>query len=218
MLPGAQDSDGNYTATGTSVGLGSRVSSIQTELRQGAFKQTNRNLDVAIEGAGYFQVTDPSTGEIQYTRAGNFNVNADGALVLGSAATGRLVEPQISIPTDTTDIVISAQGNVSVRQPGSQQLSNVGQIDLATFINPEGLLRLGENLYAETDASGAPTTTPPGEQGVGVLRQGSLEASNVEPVSELIDLITTQRAFELNSQAVQVGDEMMQLVANLRRM
>ena len=160
-----QDSDGNYTATGTSVGLGSRVSSIQTELRQGAFKQTNRNLDVAIEGAGYFQVTDPSTGEIQYTRAGNFNVNADGALVLGSAATGRLVEPQISIPTDTTDIVISAQGNVSVRQPGSQQLSNVGQIDLATFINPEGLLRLGENLYAETDASGAPTTTPPGGTG-----------------------------------------------------
>ncbi len=218
MLPGAEDSAGNFTATGTSVGLGSRVSSIQTELRQGAFKQTDRNLDVAIEGLGFFPVTDPSTGEIQYSRAGNFNVNADGALVLGSAGTGRLVEPQITIPTDATDIVISPQGNVSVRQPGSQNLTNVGQLELASFVNAEGLLRLGENLFAETDASGAATQGPPGENGVGVLRQGSLEASNVEPVAELIDLITTQRAFELNSQAVQVGDEMMQLVANLRRM
>jgi flagellar basal-body rod protein FlgG len=218
MLPGAQDSAGNYTATGTSVGLGSRVSSIQAELRQGAFKQTNRNLDVAIEGHGFFQVTDPSTSEIQYTRAGNFSINADGAIVLGSASTGRIVEPQITVPEDTLDIVISAQGNVSVRQPGTQQLSNVGQLELANFVNPEGLLRLGENLFAETDASGPATIGPPGESGMGVLRQGSLEASNVEPVSELIDLITTQRAFELNSQAVQVGDEMMQLVANLRRM
>lgn len=218
MLPGAQDSSGNYTATGISVGLGSRVSSIQSELTQGAFEQTNRSLDVAIEGLGYLQVTDPASGEIQYTRAGNLNVNADGALVLGSASTGRIIEPQINIPTDTTDIVISAQGDVSVRQPGTQQLSNVGQIELATFVNPEGLLRLGENLFAETDASGPPTSGTPGQQGIGVLRQGSLEASNVEPVTELIDLITTQRAFELNSQCVQVGDEMMQLVANLRRM
>ncbi|MHB8898370.1 MAG: flagellar basal-body rod protein FlgG [Thermoguttaceae bacterium] len=218
MLPGAQDSDGNYTATGIAVGLGSRVSSVQAELKQGAFKQTNRNLDVAIEGQGFFTVNDPSTGEIVYSRAGNFSVNADGALVLGSASTGRIVQPEINIPEDTLDIVISAQGEVSVRQPGSQQLTNVGQMELATFVNPEGLLRLGENLFAETDASGPASVGPPGENGLGVLRQGSLEASNVEPVAELIDLITTQRAFEMNSQAVQVGDEMMQLVANLRRM
>jgi flagellar basal-body rod protein FlgG len=217
VLPGAQDSAGNYTATGTSVGLGSRVSSIQAELRQGAFKQTDRDLDVAIEGQGFFTVTDPSTGQPQYTRAGNFSINADGALVLGSASTGRIVEPQITVPQDMTDISISPDGNVSVRQPGTQQLTSVGQLELASFVNPEGLLRLGENLFAETDASGAATTGPPGESGMGVLRQGRLEASNVEPVNELIDLITTQRAFELNSQAVQVGDEMMQLVSNLRR-
>ncbi len=218
MLPGARDSAGNYTATGISVGLGSRVSSVQAELRQGAFKQTNRNLDVAIEGQGFFTVLDPASGETQYSRAGNFSVNANGEIVLGSASTGRILQPPITIPEDTLDIVISAQGNVSVRQPGTQQLTDVGSIELATFVNPEGLLRLGENLFAETDASGPATTGPPGESGMGVLRQGSLEASNVEPVAELIDLITTQRAFEMNSQAVQVGDEMMQLVSNLRRM
>jgi flagellar basal-body rod protein FlgG len=217
VLPGAEDSTGNYTATGTSIGLGSKVSSIQAELRQGAFKATNRSLDVAIEGQGFFTVLDPATSEMQYTRAGNFTVNANGELVLGSASTGRLLQPPISLPEDTLDIVISAQGQVSVRQPGNQQLTQVGEIELATFVNPEGLLRLGENLLAETDASGPATNGPPGESGMGVLRQGSLEASNVEPVAELIDLITTQRAFELNSQAVQVGDEIMQVVANLRR-
>jgi flagellar basal-body rod protein FlgG len=107
---------------------------------------------------------------------------------------------------------------VSVRQPGTPNLTQLGNLELVTFINPEGLLKLGDNLYAETDASGSPTAGPPGQEGRGLLRQGALEASNVEPVRELIDLITTQRAFELNSQAVQVGDEIMQLVANLRRL
>jgi flagellar basal-body rod protein FlgG len=216
-MPGAQDSAGQYTATGIAVGLGSRVSSTQTEFRQGAFQQTERELDVAIEGPGFFQVTDPS-GEILYTRAGNFSVNAEGTLVLGSANMGRLLEPSIQIPPDATNVSISAQGEVAVRQPGSPNLSSVGNIELVSFINPEGLLKLGENLYAETDSSGPPTTGTPGQEGLGVLRQNVLEASNVEPVRELIDLITTQRAFELNSQAVQVGDEMMQLVANLRRL
>jgi flagellar basal body rod protein FlgG len=113
-VPGAQDSSGQYTATGTAIGLGSRVSSVQTELRQGAFQQTERELDVAIEGRGFFQVLDP-TGEVLYTRAGNFSVNADGQLVLGSAATGRLLEPSIVIPEDATAISISPEGVVSVR-------------------------------------------------------------------------------------------------------
>jgi flagellar basal-body rod protein FlgG len=216
-MPGAEDSAGQYTPTGISIGLGSKVSSVQTEFRQGAFQQTNRNLDVAIEGRGFLKVTDPS-GDTLYTRAGNLSVNADGSLVIGSAQTGRLLDPSIDIPPDTTDISISPQGVVAVRQPGNTQLSQVGNIELVTFINPEGLLKLGENLYAETDASGTPTTGVPGENGMGVLRQGVLEASNVEPVRELIDLITTQRAFELNSQTVQAGDEIMQLVANLRRL
>jgi flagellar basal-body rod protein FlgG len=127
------------------------------------------------------------------------------------------LEPAIQIPSDATDISIGADGRVSVQQPNNEQLTEVGQIELVTFINPEGLLRLGENLYSQTDASGTPTQGTPGQEGIGVLRQSSLEASNVEPVQELIDLITTQRSFELNSQAIQAGDQIMQLVANLRR-
>jgi flagellar basal-body rod protein FlgG len=216
-FPGAEDSAGQYTATGISIGLGSKISSIQTEFRQGAFQQTGRELDVAIEGPGFFKVLDPSGDEV-YTRSGTFSVNAEGSLVIGSASTGRLLDPTIQIPPDATAISISPQGVVAVRQPGNPALSTVGNIELSTFINPEGLLKLGENLYAETDASGPPTSGPPGEEGVGQLRQAFLEASNVEPVRELIDLITTQRGFELNSQAVQAGDEIMQLVANLRRL
>jgi len=216
-IPGAQDSAGEFTATGISIGLGSKVSSVQTEFRQGAFQQTGRELDVAIEGPGFLQVIDPS-GDTAYTRAGNLSVNANGSLVVGSASTGRLLEPSISIPVDTLAISISPQGVVSVRQPGNPQLTSVGDFELVSFVNPEGLLKLGENLYAETDASGTATTGTPGENGMGVIRQSMLEASNVEPVRELIDLITTQRAFELNSQAVQVGDEILKLVANLKRL
>lgn len=216
VFPGAQDTSGEMTATGISIGLGSRLSGIQTDFRQGAFQQTSNQLDVAIEGAGFFQVLDPS-GQIYYTRAGNFSINANGNLVIGSAHTGRLLEPPIVIPDDATAISITPEGQVYVQQPNNPQLTLVGDIQLVNFINPEGLLKLGENLYAETDASGPPQAGPPGRDGLGLLRQNALEASNVEPVRELIDLITTQRAFEMNSQAVQVGDQMMQLVSNLRR-
>jgi flagellar basal-body rod protein FlgG len=215
-LPGAQDSAGNLTATGTSIGLGVAVSSIQTDHEQGAFQVTGNPLDVAIEGDGFFQVQD-TTGELLYTRAGNFSINANGTLVTGSASTGRIVQPPITIPPDATEIVIGSEGQVSVRQPGVSALSQVGVIQTGRFINPEGLLKLGENLYAETDASGTVTLGTPGQQGLGRLRQTALEASNVNPVEELIDLITTQRSFELNSQCVQAGDQMLQLVANLRR-
>lgn len=216
VFPGAQDTSGEMTPTGISIGLGSRLSGVQTDFRQGAFQQTSNQLDVAIEGAGFFQVLDPS-GQIYYTRAGNFSINANGNLVLGSAHTGRLLEPPIVIPNDATAISITPEGQVYVQQPNNPQLTLVGDIQLVSFINPEGLLKLGENLYAETDASGPPQAGTPGRDGLGLLRQNALEASNVEPVRELIDLITTQRAFEMNSQAVQVGDQMMQLVSNLRR-
>ncbi len=216
VLPGALDSAGQPTPIGISVGLGSRVTGTQTDQSQGAFKDTGRKLDLAIEGNGFFQVTDPS-GEIFYTRAGNFSINANGQLVLGSASTGRLLEPAITIPSDATDIVINPDGAIFVKQPATPTLSQVGQITLAQFINPEGLLRLGENLLGQTDASNSPTVGNPKQNGLGGLRQSFLEASNVEPVQELIDLITTQRAFELNSQTVQAGDQILQLVANLRR-
>jgi len=215
-LPGAEAASGQYTATGIAVGLGSRIESTQTDLTQGTLQQTNRPLDVAIEGNGFFQVTDPS-GQIYYTRAGNFSVNSNGAFVVGSATMGRLLDPNITIPVDTTAVVISDTGKVSVQQPNNTQLNQVGQIQLATFINPEGLLKLGGNLCAQTESSGAPQQNTPGSNGVGTLVQSSLEASNVEPVTQLIDLITTQRSFELNSQAVNASDQIMQLIANLRR-
>lgn len=215
-LPGAQDAGGQLTPVGIHVGLGSRVQSVQAEFTQGAFQTTNQELDVAIEGDGFFQVIDPS-GEFLYTRAGNFTKNNNGDLVLASANTGRFLSPQLTLPPDTVNVVIGSDGTVSVRQAGTPQLAPLGQIQLAKFVNPQGLLKVGENLYSETDASGAALLTIPGVDGVGMVRQGALEASNVEPVRELIDLITTQRAFELNSQAVQAGDQILQLISNLRR-
>jgi len=196
VLPGAEDGDGNRTPTGISIGLGSRVSSVQTNFNQGAFQQTGNPLDVAIEGEGFFQVTDPASGELVYSRAGNLSINANGQLVMGSAATGRVMEPAIDIPEGATGIVISAEGIVSVQEAGATSLTQVGQMQLATFINPEGLLKLGENLYAETEASGPVSLGNPGDPGLGLglLRQNSLEASNVEPVQDLIDLITTKHA------------------------
>jgi flagellar basal-body rod protein FlgG len=203
-MPGAEDTTGQYTPTGIHIGLGTRVQSVQSDFRQGAFENTGNQLDMVIEGSGFFQVLDP-TGDTYYTRAGNFSKNANGNVVMSSASIGRLLQPPITIPEDATDIVISAEGIVSVKQPGNQQLSQVGQIELAYFVNPQGLMKLGENLYSETDASGAPILANPGQDGVGRIRQNFLERSNVEPVNEL------------NSQAVKTGDEVLQTVTNLRR-
>ena len=216
-LPGALDDGGNPTATGTSIGLGTRVSSVQNDFAQGAFQQSGNKYDIAIEGNGFFQVEQPGASETLYTRAGNFGLNANNQLVLGSAQTGRLVQPAITIPEGATGVTINADGRVLVTLPDQTAQQEVGQLELAYFVNPDGLLKLGENLYKETDASGTAQLNTPGTAGLGVLRQGFLEASNVEPVQELIDLITTQRSFELNSQAVQAGDQVLQLIANLRR-
>ncbi|REJ66879.1 MAG: flagellar basal-body rod protein FlgG [Planctomycetota bacterium] len=215
-LPGVDDqSGGGPTPTGIAVGLGSRVSSTQTDFQQGAFQTTGNQLDVAIEGDGFFQVSYDNN--LYYTRAGNFSINANGQLVMGSANSGRLLEPQINIPPEATDISIGDTGVVQVRLPGTTTLQQVGQLQIARFLNPEGLLKRGDNLFEETDASGQLVLGNPGQDGAGLLRQSALEASNVEPVQELIDLITTQRAFELNSQTVQAGDQILQLIANLRR-
>ncbi len=217
-LPGAEDADGNRTPTGIHLGLGSRPESTQADFRQGTLDTTNKDLDLAIEGPGFFQVKDPVSQQILYTRAGNFSLNANGDIVMASAGIGRLLEPPIQVPPQAVKVQISPQGIVSYLEPGSPDLQQIGQIELATFINPEGMLKLGENLYAQTDASGQPLRGTPGSQdGLGQVRQGALEQSNVEPVRELIDLITTQRAFEMNSQAVQAADQMLQVVANLRR-
>jgi flagellar basal-body rod protein FlgG len=215
-LPGALDADGNITSTGIEVGLGTRVSSTQTNFEQGAFQTTNNPLDFALEGRGFFRVTDPNGG-VLYTRSGNFGINANNQIVLGSAQNGWVLEPPITIPPEATDIVVTTDGQVQYSTATDPSLQNAGQIQLATFVNPDGLLKLGDNLYRQTDASGQPTDLNPGDQGAGQVRQGALEASNVEPVQELIDLITTQRSFELNSQAIQAGDQILQLISNLRR-
>lgn len=215
-LPGALDADGNLTSTGIEVGLGTRVSSTQTNHGQGAMQATENPLDMAIEGRGFFKVTDPNGGFL-YTRAGNFGINANGQLVLGSAQKGWVLDPAVNIPQDAVDVVVTSDGQVQYRTSDSPTLQNAGQMTLATFINPDGLLKLGDNLFKETDASGPLIEDNPGAPGMGIIAQGMLEASNVEPVQELIDLITTQRAFELNSQVVQAGDQVMQVAANLRR-
>lgn len=219
-LPGARDAGGNPTPNGISVGLGTRVASTQVDHRTGSLLQTGQELDIAITGQGFLQVQEPG-GEIVYTRAGNFTRNANGDIVLQSADSGRLLVPNINIPQGAIDVSISAQGNVSYREPGPTPgtfiITQAGTIQLAQFVNPGGLLQIGDNLFAQTEASGDPILDIPGSQGLGTLNQGFLEASNVEPVRELVNLIKTQRNFELNSQTVQAADQMLQLIANLRR-
>lgn len=214
VMPGTTDQSGGMTATGNAIGLGVALSSTQTDFRQGSFEDTGNPLDVAIVGKGFFQVQDVD-GSTVYTRAGNFSLNSEGALVMGSASVGRLLMPNITVPPTANEISIGADGNVTYQEDGETQ--NAGQLQVAMFSNPEGLLKLGENLYAETDASGDVQVAIPGQDGSGTLKSNMLETSNVNPVKELIDLITTQRSFELNSQAVQAGDQVLQLVSNLRR-
>jgi flagellar basal-body rod protein FlgG len=217
ILPGSQDAASNYTPTGTQIGLGVRMQSTQTSFIQGAFQETGQPLDVAIEGRGFLRVLDPVTSTPLFTRAGNLSINANGNLVVGSAQTGRLVDPPVQIPQDATGITISADGRVFYQQPGNTQLQQANQIQMALFQNPEGLMKLGENLYVDTVASGQAIQSTPGTQGLGVLRQGFLELSNVEPVRELIDLITTQRSFEMNSQVIDAGNTILQTITNLAR-
>lgn len=215
-FPGAQDAQGQTTGTGISVGLGTRLSSTQVDFRPGGLEETGKDLDLAIVGDGFFQIDD-GTGRLFYTRAGNFTLNANGEMVMASASRGRLLEPAIVFPPDTTSIEITTDGQVLIEQADAGTLTPLTNIQLVRFVNPEGLLPVGENLYAETIASGTPLIGDPGADGLGVLRQRFLETSNVEPVEELVDLIATQRHFELNSQVLQAADQMLQVIANLRR-
>lgn len=194
--PGAQDAVNNYAPTSIAVGRGCRVQSVEIDFAQGPLKETGRSLDVAIEGEGFFYVEDPSINSFVYTRAGNFAVNSNGLFVVGSASTGRVVQPRISIPIDVTAIVISTEGNVSIQQFGQTQFSQVGQLQLAKFPNPQGLIPLGENLYQETLASGKPIFGQPGLNGLGKLRQTALERSNVDFDEELLAWQATDRAMK----------------------
>jgi len=214
-LPNAQDEPVPH---GIQVGLGVRVAGTQLNFEQGPIDPTDRPTDLMLEGNGFFQVRVNTSGgeQIAYTRAGNFVVNSQGNLVLGNSD-GPLLEPPIQIPPDAEEVNVGSDGRVQVRQPGDVNLSEVGQIQLARFINPQGLKQIGGTLYLDTDASGPPVQGPPQQDGFGSIRQNSLELSNVDPVRELISLITTQRAFELNSQSVRAAEESLQVVTNLRQ-
>lgn len=216
--PGLLNSDREPIPHGIQVGLGAAVSGTQIDFKVGSVDPTGGQFDLMIEGAGFFQVRtiEDGTEIIAYTRAGNFSVNANGNLVLSNSE-GAVLEPSISIPPDVQAVSISANGEVSVRQSGDTTFSSIGQIQLARFVNREGLKQIGQNLYGETDASGPPFPGTPNEDGLGAIRQGFLEQSNVDPVRELIDLIQTQRGFELNSQVIRAADEALRTVSNLRR-
>ncbi len=205
--PGSQSStQGTIVPTGVQVGAGVRAGSVYAIASQGSLTQTGNPLDIAIQGPGYFQVLMPD-GQTAFTRAGNFSVNAQGQLV---TADGFQVIPQIQIPQGATNVTISGAGQVQVTVAGNTAPQQVGQLQLANFFNEAGLQPQGNNLFTQTDASGAPTTGNPGVQGLGTVLQGYTEASNVDPVSEITALIVAQRAYEMNSKVISTADQMLQ--------
>jgi flagellar basal-body rod protein FlgG len=207
---GGATSQDTELPTGLNIGTGVRVVATEKLFTQGGMLQTGNALDVAINGRGFFQVLMPD-GNLAYTRDGTFQKNAEGELV---TANGYSIQPSIQIPPDAQSITIGADGTVSVQLPGQAQPSNVGNLDTVDFVNPTGLQPIGENLYRETASSGTANPGTPGQDGFGSLLQGALEGSNVNVVAELVNMIETQRAYEMNSKAISTNDQMMQYLNN----
>ncbi len=210
---GTNTSDTTVSPTGIEVGLGVRPISVAKMFSQGSLKETDNNLDVAIAGKGFFQIQLPD-GNVGYSRSGSFKIDSTGALVNSD---GYKLIPEITIPEGTTQISIGTDGTVSALQGNQGDIAVLGQIELVNFINPAGLHSLGDNLYASTNASGDPITGVAGQNGMGQLRQGFIELSNVKLVEEMTDLITGQRAYEANSKSIQTADAMLQTVNQLKR-
>jgi flagellar basal-body rod protein FlgG len=211
--PGSTTStSGTIVPYGIQIGLGVKPAAIYRNTEQGNLNFTENPYDVAIQGEGYFRVQLP-TGAEAYTRAGALGRSAEGQLVTPD---GYIVLPGITIPQESTDVAISAQGQVSVRLPGQTTPQDIGQLDLASFVNNGGLEAVGDNLFLETPASGAAVIGTPGSQGFGSLQQGFLETANVNPVAEITSLITAQRAYEMNSKVITTSDEMMSMTSRLR--
>ncbi|MFT3727325.1 MAG: flagellar basal-body rod protein FlgG [Terricaulis sp.] len=205
--PGAtSSSSGNVMPLGIQIGVGVRADAVARQTEQGGMNRTDNPYDLGIDGRGYFQVTLPS-GQIGYTRAGNFAVNADGQLVTSD---GYAVEPAITVPPEATAVSISRDGIVEATLTGQTQPQQLGQLEIANFINPAGLEAMGDNMYLETPASGTATTATPGQPGFGTLMQGYLELSNVNAVEEISSLIVAQRAYEMNARVITAADEMLQ--------
>jgi flagellar basal-body rod protein FlgG len=199
--------------TGIQIGLGTRLAAVTKIFTTGNFTQTGNELDVTIEGDGFFQITLPD-GTLGYSRAGSFNRNSTGQIV---TADGNPLSPSITIPNNATKINIGSDGTVSVQQAGQNATTTIGNIQLAAFPNPSGLASQGKNIYLPTDASGAATTGTAGQNGLGTIAQGILEMSNVDVATEMVNMIVSQRAYEINSKAVTASDEMLQTANNLKR-
>jgi len=211
-VPGAPTSDnGTQSPTGISVGLGVTPAGVTKVFSEGDLNQTSNELDIAIEGDGFFQIELPN-GNNAYSRAGNFNLDGNGQMV---TTDGYPIIPAITVPDNARKITISNTGIVSAILGADTTSTELGTITLATFVNDAGLLSIGKNLYRDTEASGTPTVGTPGTDGYGTLLQGYLETSNVNMVNEVASMITAQRAFEINSKAVSTSDEMMRTVVNM---
>ncbi len=210
---GSKASSDTEVPTGIQVGLGTRTASVEKVYTTGDFEKTGNDLDLAIEGEGFFQVTMPN-GEIAYTRDGSFSADSEGRLV---TADGNPVEPEIVIPENATKVAVGKDGTVTAYLDGESEGQEVGVLELARFGNPSGLRNLGGNMAQQTDASGDPILGTPGQMGLGTVAQGFLESSNVSIMKEMIDLIAGQRAYEMNSKAVQAADEILQQTTQLVR-
>jgi len=210
---GANSSDaGTVVPTGVQVGLGVKTGSVYRITEQGNLTQTSNPYDVAINGKGFFRIQLPNGGDA-YTRAGNFSVNGEGQLV---TADGYIVQPAITVPREARDVAINDVGQVQAFLEGEPDPQQLGQLELVTFFNEAGLEAVGDNYYLETAASGAATIGTPGQDGVGILRQGFIEAANVNPVQEITSLIQAQRAYEMNARVITASDEMLATSSNLR--
>ncbi len=209
--PGAMSSQQTQVATGMQVGTGVRAVATERLFSQGNLQQTSNPKDVAINGSGFLQVLLPD-GSNGYTRDGSLQVNAEGLLV---TASGYPVQPAVTVPANSTNMTIGSDGTVTIQPAGSNQVTQVGSLTLVQFANPAGLESRGENMFAETPSSGAPNTVTPGVNGAGVLMQGYVETSNVNVVEELVSMIQTQRAYEINSKAINTADQMLQRLGQL---
>ena len=208
--PGGATSQQTQSATGLTLGTGVRVVATEKQFSQGNVLQTDNPLDLAIQGRGFFQVLNPD-GSLSYTRNGNFQLDSQGQMVTPS---GYALQPGISIPEGAESVSVGSDGTVSVQLAGQALPQQIGTLQLADFVNPAGLQARGENLYDETASSGPPQSGTPGVAGVGSLTQGALESSNVNVVEELVNMIETQRAYEMNSKAIEATDQMLSYVNN----
>ncbi len=207
---GAQSSQETQLPSGLNIGTGVRVVSTEKLFTQGGLTQTGNSLDVAVQGRGFFEILTPD-GSTAYTRDGSFHLNAQGQIVTSSGFT---LQPGLTVPQNAQSISIGVDGTVSVQAAGSAEPTQIGTLQLVDFINPGGLQAEGGNLFKETASSGSPQSGTPGQSGLGTLSQGSLETSNVNVVEELVNMIETQRAYELNSKAISTTDQMLQYVNN----